>query len=98
MPALRCSSFGAGTFGTVRNRLHGSVACDEVGISMRHAPDRRQVRRARRMFHVLAKLEGYALSNWRNTRPAGAERIVAWRKAVAEVDASSDKLPTMTEP
>jgi hypothetical protein len=28
----------------------------------------------------------------------GAERIVAWRKAMAEVNASSDKLPTMAEP
>jgi hypothetical protein len=25
----------------------------------------------------------------------GAERIVAWRKAIAEVDASKDKLPTV---
>jgi predicted Zn-dependent protease len=51
--------------------------------------------RAGRMFEVLAKLDGYALSTWRNTHPAGPERIVAWRKAVAEVKASSDKLPTM---
>ena len=51
--------------------------------------------RAGRMFEVLAKLDGYALSTWRNTHPMGAERIVAWRKAVAEVNASSDKLPTM---
>jgi hypothetical protein len=46
------------------------------------------------MFEVLAKLDGYALSTWRNTHPMGAERIVAWRKAVAEVKASGDKLPT----
>ena len=51
--------------------------------------------RAGRTFEVLAKLDGYALSTWRNTHPMGAERIVAWRKAIAEVDASSDKLPTM---
>ena len=56
------------------------------------------LQRAGRMFEVLAKLDGYALSSWKNTHPAGAERIVAWRKAVAEVDASSDKLPTMAEP
>ena len=56
------------------------------------------LQRAGRTFEVLAKLDGYALSSWRNTHPAGAERIVAWRKAVAEVDASSDKLPTMAEP
>jgi predicted Zn-dependent protease len=53
------------------------------------------LQRAGRTFEVLAKLDGYALSSWRNTHPAGAERIVAWRKAVAEVDASTDKLPTM---
>lgn len=53
------------------------------------------LQRAGRMFEVLAKLDGYALSSWRNTHPMGAERVVAWRKAVAEVDASSDKLPTM---
>jgi predicted Zn-dependent protease len=51
--------------------------------------------RAGRMFEVLAKLDGYAMSTWRNTHPAGPERIVAWRKAIAEVDASTDKLPTM---
>jgi len=56
------------------------------------------LQRAGRTFEVLAKLDGYALSSWNNTHPAGAERIVAWRKAVAEVDASSDKLPTMAEP
>ena len=53
------------------------------------------LQRAGRMFEVLAKLDGYATSTWRNTHPAGAERIVAWRKAVAAVDASSNKLPTM---
>ena len=56
------------------------------------------LQRAGRMFEVLAKLDGYALSNWKNTHPMGAERIVAWRKAMAEVNASSDKLPTMAEP
>ena len=55
------------------------------------------LQRAGRMFEVLAKLDGYALSTWRNTHPMGAERIVAWRKAVAEVDASPDKLPTMAD-
>jgi predicted Zn-dependent protease len=53
------------------------------------------LQRAGRMFEVLAKLDGYALSSWRNTHPMGVERVVAWRKAVAEVDASSDKLPRM---
>lgn len=50
---------------------------------------------AGRMFEVIAKINGYALSRWNNTHPMGAERIVAWRKAMAEVDASTDKLPTM---
>jgi predicted Zn-dependent protease len=53
------------------------------------------LQRAGRTFEVLAKLDSYALSSWKDTHPMGAERIVAWRKAVAEVDASSDKLPTM---
>ena len=53
------------------------------------------LQRAGGAFEVMAKLDGYALSSWKNTHPAGAERVVAWRKAVAEVDASSDKLPTM---
>jgi predicted Zn-dependent protease len=50
--------------------------------------------RAGRMFEVLAALNEYALSSWNDTHPAGAERVVAWRKAVAEVEASSDQLPT----
>lgn len=53
--------------------------------------------RAGRMFEVLAKLNDQPLSTWKNTHPAGAERIVAWRKAMAGVDASGDKLPTMAE-
>ena len=53
------------------------------------------LQRAGRMFEVLAKLDNYAMSSWKDTHPAGAERIVAWRKAVAEVDASADKLPTI---
>jgi predicted Zn-dependent protease len=53
------------------------------------------LQRAGRTFEVMAKLNGYALSSWNNTHPTGAERVVAWRKVTAEVDASSDKLPTM---
>lgn len=53
------------------------------------------LKRAGRLFEVLAKLDGDALSSWKDTHPAGPERIVGWRKAVAEVEASSDKLPTM---
>ena len=53
------------------------------------------LQRAGCMFEVLAKLDDHATASWKDTHPAGAERIVAWRKAVAEVNASSDKLPTM---
>jgi predicted Zn-dependent protease len=49
---------------------------------------------AGRTFEVLAKLDDKAIASWKDTHPAGAERIVAWRKAVAEVEASPDQLPT----
>jgi predicted Zn-dependent protease len=51
------------------------------------------LRAASSAFEILARLDDYATSSWRDTHPAGAERVVAWRKAVAEVEASSDKLP-----
>jgi predicted Zn-dependent protease len=53
--------------------------------------------RAGRTFEVLAKLDDEATSSWNHTHPAGPERIVAWRKAVAEVRASPDQLPTKIE-
>ncbi len=56
------------------------------------------LRRAGKTFEVLAKLDDKTVASWKDTHPAGAERIVAWRKAVAEVEASSDQLPTMAEP
>jgi Zn-dependent protease with chaperone function len=56
------------------------------------------LKRAGRMFEVLAKLDDKPWASWKNTHPAGAERIVAWRKAVVEVEASSDTLPVMAEP
>jgi predicted Zn-dependent protease len=46
-------------------------------------------------FEVLTRLDEYATSSWRDTHPAGAERVVAWHKAVAEVEASPDKLPRL---
>jgi predicted Zn-dependent protease len=49
---------------------------------------------AGRTFEVLAKLDDKAIASWKDTHPAGAERIVAWRKAVAEAEASPDQLPT----
>jgi predicted Zn-dependent protease len=56
------------------------------------------LRRAGRTFEVLAKLDDKPWASWKNTHPAGAERIVAWRKAIVEVEASSDKLPTKADP
>jgi hypothetical protein len=50
------------------------------------------------MFEVLAKLDDKAVASWRDTHPAGPERIVAWRKAVAEVRASNDQLPPLAQP
>ena len=54
--------------------------------------------RAGNMFEVLAKLNAKAVARWNDTHPAGPERIVAWRKAVAEVGASRDQLPPLAEP
>jgi predicted Zn-dependent protease len=54
--------------------------------------------RAGGTFEVLAKLDDKTWASWKDTHPAGPERIVAWRKAIAEVEASSDKLPVMAEP
>ncbi len=51
------------------------------------------LRAAGSTFEVMTRLDEYATSSWKDTHPAGAERIVAWRKAVAEVEASPDKLP-----
>lgn len=51
------------------------------------------LRAAGKAFEVLARLDDHATSSWKDTHPAGAERVVAWRKAVAEVEASSDLLP-----
>jgi predicted Zn-dependent protease len=51
------------------------------------------LRAASGTFEVLTRLDDYATSIWKDTHPAGAERVVAWRKAVAEVEASPDKLP-----
>ena len=53
------------------------------------------LQRAGKTFEILTKLDDKAIASWKDTHPAGAERVVAWRKAVAEVEASPDKLPTM---
>ena len=50
--------------------------------------------KAGRVYEVLARMNSErARSGWFDTHPAGPERIVAWRKAIAEVEASPDKLP-----
>jgi predicted Zn-dependent protease len=51
--------------------------------------------RAGKTFEVLAKLDDKTTAGWKDTHPAGPERIVAWRKAIADVEASSDKLPSV---
>ena len=54
--------------------------------------------RAGKLFEVLAKLDDKTKASWNDTHPAGPERIVAWRKAVAEVEASPNELPSTAEP
>lgn len=54
--------------------------------------------RAGRTFEVLARLDNKTQARWNDTHPAGPERIVAWRKAVAEARASKHHLPTMIAP
>ena len=51
------------------------------------------LRRAGHAFTVLAKMSGKTRSTIFDTHPAGPERIAAWEKAVAEVEASRDLLP-----
>jgi len=54
--------------------------------------------RAGGAFDVLAKMDNKVVARWNNDHPAGPERVVAWRKAVAEVRASSDQLPILVQP
>jgi predicted Zn-dependent protease len=54
--------------------------------------------RASGLYDVLAKTDDQVVARWNNDHPAGPERIVAWRKAVAEVRASSDQLPVLAQP
>ena len=54
--------------------------------------------RAGNMFEVLAKLDDKVVASWKDTHPAGPERVVAWRKAMAEVRASKDQLPSLADP
>jgi len=54
--------------------------------------------RAGGTFEVLAKLDDRTNASWKDTHPAGPERIVAWRKAVVEVEANKDQLPRPVAP
>jgi predicted Zn-dependent protease len=54
--------------------------------------------RAGGTFDVLAKLDDKTWASWKDTHPAGPERIVAWRKSVAEVEATRDILPPKAAP
>jgi predicted Zn-dependent protease len=50
--------------------------------------------KAGQVYEVLARMNSeHTRSGWFDTHPAGPERIAAWQKAVAEVEASPDKLP-----
>lgn len=52
------------------------------------------LRRAGNVFKVLARLDSSKThSTMFDTHPAGPERVAAWEKAIAEVEASPDKLP-----
>lgn len=53
------------------------------------------LQRAGGTFDVLAKLDDQVSASWKDTHPAGPERIVAWRKAIVEVENSPDTLPRM---
>jgi predicted Zn-dependent protease len=46
------------------------------------------------VYKVMAQMNsGHTHSGWFDSHPAGPERIAAWEKTIAEVEASPDKLP-----
>jgi predicted Zn-dependent protease len=49
--------------------------------------------KAEPVWTVLTKLNGKIHSSMFDTHPTGPERLAAWEKAIAEVEASPDKLP-----
>jgi len=49
--------------------------------------------RAGALYTVLSKLDADVAAGWSDSHPAGPQRVVAWRKAVADVRASGDLLP-----
>lgn len=51
------------------------------------------LRKGGRLYEVLASMSDKSRSSWFDTHPAGPERVAAWRKATAEVEASRDLLP-----
>jgi predicted Zn-dependent protease len=51
------------------------------------------LRKAGRVWLVLSKMDGETHASMFDTHPAGPERVAAWEKAIAEVEASPNKLP-----
>jgi predicted Zn-dependent protease len=49
--------------------------------------------KAGRVWVVLSKLDGETHASMFDTHPAGPERVAAWEKAIAEIEASPNKLP-----
>jgi predicted Zn-dependent protease len=49
--------------------------------------------RAGALYAVLSKLDEDVEAGWNDSHPAGPQRVVAWRKAVADVEANGDLLP-----
>jgi predicted Zn-dependent protease len=51
------------------------------------------LQKAGRVWLVLSRLSGETRASMFDTHPAGPERVAAWEKAIAEVEASPNKLP-----
>ena len=51
------------------------------------------LQKAGRVWVVLSKMDGETHASMFDTHPAGPERVAAWEKAIAEVEASPNKLP-----
>lgn len=51
------------------------------------------LRKAEPVWTVLTRLSGKTRTSMFDTHPAGPERLASWQKAIAEVEASPDKLP-----
>lgn len=51
------------------------------------------LRAAGNVYKVIVQMNSGHTSRWFDTHPAGPERIAAWDKVIAEIEASPDKLP-----